>query len=1707
MLKQLTRSFVAAVALFVVFAGSSALGARSTRPATRRARAYASHTGRAARRIHQKPGVVVHHRTSRKAAAASSVLLGDDIVESQSDFLAAGRAEAFSLRAGASGVARTVHVYIGAANAATTLIVGLYSDVDGHAGARLRTAAASVSDAGTWTTLRISRLRLVSGTTYWLAILGEGGTLRYRDRAEGSCVSETSAQSSLRRLPRAWKSGTAYADCPVSAYVTTAAPPPINTTPPALAGEATAGQVLSATTGNWKETPTSYAYQWQECDALGIGCLNVGGATASSFMLTPADVGGTVRNVVTASNEGGSTPAASEPSEPIVLPPPPAPTNTVAPTVSGTAQVGGTLTASSGTWTESPTSFEYQWEDCNTSGKDCSNVSGAIASSYQLASSDVGDTLRVEVTASNEGGSASSASEASETVAPEPPPPAPTNTVAPTVSGIAQVGQTLTASAGTWSGSPTSFAYQWQDCSSSGKSCSNVSGATAPGYQLASSDAGHTVRVVVTASNEGGATAADSAVTGTVVSSEPPPPAPTNTVLPSVGGSAVEGQTLSASTGTWTGSPTSYAYQWEDCDTAGESCSNIGGATSATYKLASGDVGHTVRVVVTASNAGGSTPASSAAMAVVVPLPPANMVLPSVSGSVVEGQTLGASTGTWTGSPTSYAYRWEDCNTAGGSCSNVSGAISSSYKLAAGDVGHTVRVVVTASNAGGSTPASSAATVTVVPPAPANTVLPSVSGSAVEGETLSASSGTWTGSPTSYAYQWEDCNSVGESCSTIAGATSATYKLGSGDVGHTVRVVVSASNAGGSTKASSVATAAVVPLPPSNTVLPSVSGLVVEGQTLSASTGSWTGSPTSFAHQWEDCNSVGESCSTITGATSATYKLASGDVGHTVRVVVTASNAGGATQASSAATAIVTSVPSAPTNTVLPSVSGSAVEGETLSASSGSWTGSPTSYAYQWEDCSSAGESCSNIGGATSATYKLGSGDVAHTVRVVVTASNAGGSTKASSAATAAVVPLPPSNSALPSVSGSAVEGETLSASSGTWTGSPTSYAHQWEDCNSAGESCSNIGGATSATYKLGSGDVGHTVRVVVTASNAGGATQASSAATAIVTSAPSAPTNTVLPSVSGSAVEGQTLSASTGSWTESPTSYAHQWEDCNSAGESCSNIGGATSATYKLGSGDVGHTVRVAVTASNAGGSTKATSTASESVTSPAYRTFYISYTSGSESNTGTSESSPWKRAPGMHEFSATYAHKAGDHFVFEGGVTWPNSALPLAPPEGREGSGEPSRPDVYGVNESWYAGASYKAPIFDAEGKEVTNGCSHERCGEYNTFVFLKDDDYITVEGIHFIGWESTSAHHGYGTCGVIYFENKEDEHEYEADEHITINKVLINEFKVGDKIEEGSDHEEPNKNAEEPRCAAIVGRAGQYPSPEGESLVENSTIEGAAPSEKSKYGGSFIEGIRNVPNAINNKLWGMNNMYFPGGGGGVIAGNHFENCGYPQFPEDYKGVDHANVMEFADTEAERIAGKPFYIYDNVINGSGDNAGEGGETQCEASFLGRGTIYMWDNVYMHVEGNPPELEGEENAVGKDYFWNNTFEASDLGSGHCLDTGHPGELTEIVVTNNLCVGEELTPSGTHTLKAKTLTEKDDLVAESSELEADHYRSVTESFPFEPTSGAAMGAGKGENLHSRCTGALEQLCYDTDFAGARDPVERLSEGNWNIGAY
>lgn len=194
---------------------------------------------------------------------------------------------------------------------------------------------------------------------------------------------------------------------------------------------------------------------------------------------------------------------------------------------------------------------------------------------------------------------------------------APGNLTPPAVSGTPKVGQTLTVSNGTWSGSPTSYSYHWQRCTSS-TSCTDITGATNQSYVVRSADVGNTLRAVVTASNADGSSTANSNQTATVAGSG----GPQNTARPEVTGDAVPGGVLTVSNGSWSGSPTSFTYQWLQCSGAGSACTRIVGATGKTYTVRFADVYSSLRADVTAKNAQGSTTIRSTKSDIVVPIAP-----------------------------------------------------------------------------------------------------------------------------------------------------------------------------------------------------------------------------------------------------------------------------------------------------------------------------------------------------------------------------------------------------------------------------------------------------------------------------------------------------------------------------------------------------------------------------------------------------------------------------------------------------------------------------------------------------------------------------------------------------------------------------------------------------------------------------------------------------------------------------------------------------------------------------------------------------------------------------------------------------------------------------------------------------------------------------------------------------------------------------
>jgi hypothetical protein len=195
------------------------------------------------------------------------------------------------------------------------------------------------------------------------------------------------------------------------------------------------------------------------------------------------------------------------------------------------------------------------------------------------------------------------------------------------------------------------------------------------------------------------------------------------------------------------------------------------------------------------------------------PSDPRNTAAPSISGTVRDGSTLTANTGTWSATPTiGYSYQWQRrLGTA--AWTDINAATAKTYQVVPADIGRSLRVVVGAANRISSWSlalSGASAGVTAVPPA--NAAAPAISGNTTVGSTLTTSNGTWTGtSPITYTYQWERTSTlliISLGWRTISGQTSPTHVVTSADRGERLRVLVKATNAAGST---SVYTAAVGP--------------------------------------------------------------------------------------------------------------------------------------------------------------------------------------------------------------------------------------------------------------------------------------------------------------------------------------------------------------------------------------------------------------------------------------------------------------------------------------------------------------------------------------------------------------------------------------------------------------------------------------------------------------------------------------------------------------------------------------------------------------------------------------------------------------------------------------------------------------------------------------------------------------------------------
>ena len=400
---------------------------------------------------------------------------------------------------------------------------------------------------------------------------------------------------------------------------------------------------------------------------------------------------------------------------------------TGAPVVHGTAQAGETLTADT-TGIEDGNGlgrvqFRFQW--VSGGGSTDKDIAGATDSTYTLAASDLGKTIRVRVAFTDRGGYGESlTSAATATVAAAPNSPA---TGVPTITGTAQVGEKLTADTSGIADddglSNVSFSYQW--VRNDGGTDTDIPGATDSTYILVAADEGKTIKVEVSFTDDAGNEEALTSAATATVEARPNNPA---TGAPTISGTAQVGETLTAGTSGIADADglenATYRYQWIAND--GTSDTDIPGATDSTYILVAADEGKTIKVRVSftddAANAeilaSTETEEVSSAVEQQIVNNPATGV-PTISGTAQVGEALTAGTSGIADADglenATYRYQW--IRNDGTSETDIQNAAGSTYTLVDNDEGQTIRVKVNfTDDAGNDETLSSGATDAVATP-------------------------------------------------------------------------------------------------------------------------------------------------------------------------------------------------------------------------------------------------------------------------------------------------------------------------------------------------------------------------------------------------------------------------------------------------------------------------------------------------------------------------------------------------------------------------------------------------------------------------------------------------------------------------------------------------------------------------------------------------------------------------------------------------------------------------------------------------------------------------------------------------------------------------------------------------------------------------------------------------------------------------------
>lgn len=411
---------------------------------------------------------------------------------------------------------------------------------------------------------------------------------------------------------------------------------------------------------------------------------------------------------------------------------------------------------------------------------------------------------------------------------------------------------------------------------------------------------------------------------------------------------------------------------------------------------------------------------------------------------------------------------------------------------------------------------------------------------------------------------------------------------------------------------------------------------------------------------------------------------------------------------------------------------------------------------------------------------------------------------------------------------------------------------------------------------------------------------------------------------------------------------------------------------------------------------------------------TYYIDYVNGSDSNNGTSKSTPWKRHPYMVGFSGSYNHSAGDKFIFKGGVTWAAACFGMTIANG----GNASAYDYYGVDQTWYSGSSWTRPVFDGGGPPVI----------ITVFMYLpvnNSDNYIIIDNIEMTDfyWDASAA---YGTSYISVGGNN----------YVVIQNCYFH----------GWQHASDATDA----MQVIIGGTAY---PNTGCVISNCVFDGAS------AGGNSGMAVYCMPVVKNCIITNVSNAILCNGGaastggaavnGGEVSGNLIGPINISFDP-----TQHENAIETAGSNAGLV-----YIHHNTIFGA----------VAVCIFVGNpggGPGYIYDNLIFNSSPIPVQADGRS-GTGALYVYNNTIISTTPGSAfRCVDTltgASTGVAWTLVAENNQLI------DGDDGGGFSPVTELNNLDQSSAQASADGY---SQANLYQPISLSEPTVGAGLNLSS-----------------------------------